>query len=198
MDMFFIEYIILASIVLGMNIIPIFMPPTWTVLAFFVAKYNLLTFPAVLIGATFATLGRSILAAISAKYFRRFLSEDSRENYLTIGKYLNTHQKFTIPLIITYAFLPIPSNDVFIAAGLAKVNIKLLAFSFFSGRIISYAFWIGATRHLADNLEDIFNSHYGNLGVVGLELIGLVIIYLVGKIGWKRILKKLDKTAGAS
>ncbi len=187
-------YIFLASTVLGINIIPLFMPPTWTILAFFVTKYHLYLVPAVIIGATFATLGRIILAGISEKFFRRFLSKKSQENYASIGDYLNSHQHITIPLVITYAFLPIPSNHVFIAAGLAKVKIKLLAGSFFIGRLISYTFWISLTRRLSDNLEDIFASHYSKVGSVVLEIGGLVILYLIGQIAWKKILKKLNKT----
>lgn len=189
--MFLIEYIILASIILGLNIIPAFMPPTWTVLAFFVTKYNLLIIPTVLLGATCATLGRVILANISQRFFSKLFSKNSRENYESIGGYLNTHQKLTIPLVITYAFLPIPSNHVFIAAGLAKVNIKLLATSFFTGRLISYTFWVTLTQKLADNLEGIFSSYYSKAGTVAVEIGGLVLLYILGRIAWKKILVKL-------
>ncbi len=186
-------YFVLALLILGMNVVPILMPPTWTVLAFYVAKYHLFIIPAVLIGASCATLGRIILATLSRKYFRRMFSKKSQENYETLGNYLNTHEKITIPLVITYAFFPIPSNDVFIAAGLAGVNIKLLAGSFFVGRLISYSFWIQLTRHLADNLEDIFNTHYANFGAIAVEIAGLLIIYLIGKIAWRKIVAKLPK-----
>lgn len=185
------SYVLLASLVLGLNIIPAFMPPTWTVLAFFVTKYHLLLIPVVIIGASCATLGRIILASISRKYFRRFLSADSQENYASIGAYLNRHSKITIPLVLVYAFLPIPSNDVFIAAGLAKVRIKLLAGSFFVGRLISYTFWVSITQRFSDNLSDIFSRHYAKTGSIILEIVGLLLIYLIGKIAWKKILKKI-------
>lgn len=191
--MVYIEYIILSSIVLGMNVIPAFMPPTWAVLAFFVTKYHLLIIPAVILGAAAASLGRVILAGISQKFFRKFFSRQSQENYASIGRYLNTHQRLTIPLVLIYAFLPIPSNHVFIAAGLAKVNIKLLAASFFAGRLISYTFWVSLTRRLADNLEDIFSSHYSKIGSVVVEIVGLILLYLLGRIAWKKILHKIDK-----
>lgn len=190
--MFLAIYLFLASTILGMNTIPAFMPPTWVVLAFFVAKYDLPIVPVVLIGATAATLGRIILAGISERFFSHFFSQSSRENYLSIGKYLNSHEKITIPLMVTYAFLPVPSNHVFIAAGLAKVRIKLLATSFFAGRLISYTFWISVTQRLSDNLEDIFSSHYSKAGSIVLEIVGLIVLYLIGKIAWKKILKKLN------
>lgn len=185
-------YILLASTVLGMNVIPFFMPPTWTVLAFFVTKYDLPLLPVVLIGATTATLGRVILATLS-QYFRKFLSKQSQDNYASIGEYLNTHEHITIPLVITYAFIPIPSNHVFIAAGLAKVRIKLLAGAFFIGRLISYTFWVKLTQKLADNLADIFTSQYSKVGSVVIEIAGLLLLYFLGKIAWKKILKRIGK-----
>ncbi len=190
--MIFGEYILLSSLVLGLNIIPAFMPPTWIVLAFFVAKYDLSLFPVVILGASFATIGRIILASVSRKYFRKLLPGDSKANYASVGEYLNRHGNFTVPLVITYAFLPIPSNHVFIAAGLAKVRIKLLAISFFVGRLISYTFWISITQRLSDNLPDIFSKHYAKTGSIVIEILGLIVLYLLGKIAWKKILKHVN------
>ncbi|MCL4366190.1 hypothetical protein M1437_03100 [Patescibacteria group bacterium] len=195
MDMFLVNYVLLATLVFGINVIPAFMPPTWTVLAFFVTKYDLQIIPVVLLGASFATLGRILLAKLSEKYFRRFLSEDSKSNYDSIGEYLNSHKKLTIPLVIAYAFLPIPSNHVFIAAGLAKVKIKPLAISFFIGRLISYTFWVSLTQRLSDNLEGIFSNHFSKIGSIAIEIIGLLILYFLGKIAWKKILKRVNKTS---
>ena len=187
----FASYILLSIIVLGMNVVPALMPPTWAVLAFFVTKYDLQIIPTVIIGAACATLGRVILANL-ARYFRRYLPKDSQENYQAIGNYLNSHKKLTIPLIIIYAFFPIPSNDVYIAAGLAKVRLKIMAGSFFAGRLISYTFWVNLTQRLADNLVDIFSKHYSNLiGPVIVEIAGLLTLYIIGKIAWKKVLKRI-------
>jgi len=186
-----LAYLSLAGTVLGINVIPFLMPPTWVILAFFVTKYHLLLLPVVVIGASFATLGRIILATIARKYFIRLLSKEAKDNYAGIGAYLNSHENVTIPLMLTYAFFPIPSNHVFIAAGLARVRIKLLASSFFIGRLISYSFWVSLTRRLSDNLGDIFSSHYSRIGSVVVEIAGLLLLYFIGRIAWKRILKKV-------
>lgn len=186
-------YVLLTGIVLGLNIIPAFMPPTWTVLAFFVTKYNLQLLPVVLIGATCATLGRVILAAISGRYFRKLLPQDSQANYASIGEYLNRRQHITIPLFLAYAFLPIPSNHVFIAAGLAKVRIKLLAVSFFVGRLISYTFWVSLTEKLSDNFLEIFGKHFSKTNAIMIQVLGLVVLYLIGKVAWNKIFKKISK-----
>ena len=105
---------------------------------------------------------------------------------------MNRHKNITIPLVLVYAFLPIPSNHVFIAAGLAKVRIRLLAGSFFVGRLISYTFWVSITQRLSDNLVDIFSKHYARTGSIVIEIVGLVVLYLLGKIAWKKILKSIN------
>lgn len=185
-------YVFLASIVLGINVIPAFMPPTWMVLAFFVTKYDLQLMPVILIGASCAALGRIILANLSSNFFSKLLPKKYQSNYEGIGEYLNKHKHVTIPLVVAYAFLPIPSNSVFIAAGLAKMKIKLLAASFFAGRLISYTFWVSLTQKLSDNLADIFSSSFSRVGSIVIQIAGLVVIYLLGTIAWKKILKKIE------
>lgn len=187
------SYVLLASIVLGLNVIPAFMPPTWTVLAFFVIKYNLNIIPVVILGAIFATLGRVMLTGLSQTFFRRLLPQKSKENYANVGTYLNQHQHVTIPIVLAYAFLPIPSNHIFIAAGLAKAKIKLLSASFFVGRLISYTFWVTLTHRISDNLPDLFSMHFAKAGSVIIEIVGLLFLYLLGSVAWKKILKKIDR-----
>lgn len=183
-------YLVLAVFVLGMNIIPALMPPTWMVLAFFFIHFNLSLIPTVLIGVIFAALGRVILATLSRFYFRKLFSIKSLANYDALGKFFNKHQKFTIPIILIYAFLPIPSNQVFIMVGLTELNLKVITFSFFIGRLISYTFWVNLADIAADKLEMIFSRHFASSTTFVVELVGLGVIYLIGRINWKRVLRK--------
>lgn len=187
--MFLTSFITLAVLVFGMNIVPAFMPPTWIVLAFYHIRYDLPLIPLVVIGATAAALGRVVLTLISRQFFRKFLSEQSRSNYESLGLYLKSKSRITVPVIIAYMFLPIPSNQVFIAAGLAKFDIRLLVFSFFVGRLISYTFWVSVADRASDNLESIFSGHYSRLGSLAGEIIGFALLYLVSRIGWKRFVR---------
>lgn len=186
----FIEtLIILAVLIYFINVIPIFMPPTWTILAFYYINFHPPLIPAIIIGALFATLGRITLYYISKNHFRRFFSKESLENYDALGNFLTKKQKLSIPLFLTYAFFPISSNYVYIAAGLAEINIKILAASFLVGRLFSYSFWVTASHIVFTRVEDIFSSHISNFSVVIIEIVGLIVVVLIGKINWKKILK---------
>lgn len=189
----YIQYIVLGLIVFVMNVIPGFMPPTWSVLTFFRLKYGLMAIPLVIIGALAATLGRVSLAYLARTYFRRFLPKKQIKNLEVLSHTFEQHKRLTIPVIFAYAFLPIPSNQVYIAAGLGKFNIKFLAFCFFLGRLISYTFWVLAATHVANSLEDIFGRYYGRIGAFVSEFLGFGLLFLISKIDWQKIFTKKSK-----
>lgn len=182
-------YIILAVFVFGMNVIPALMPPTWTVLVFFYLTYGLFAIPVVIIGAVCATLGRVILYFIAQNRFRRFLPKKSQANLDYLSKFFNKKKKVTFVLLAAYAFSPIPSNQVYIMAGLAKIRIKLIATIFFLGRLLSYSLWIGSAHVVNKNLPSVFESHYSKAITFVIEIGGLIAIYFLTKVNWKKYLK---------
>lgn len=187
--MVFAPYLVLSIIVFGMNIIPAFMPPTWVVLAFYYIHFKLDLVPLVIIGATFATLGRVVLYRLSRDYLRPLFSKNSQENLSDLKDLVERNQKVTIPLVIAYAFLPIPSNQAFITAGLARINIKIYALSFFFGRLISYTFWVLTTHTVSRSIEGIFGGQINKVAVIAVEVIGFLIVIGISRIKWGRFIK---------
>lgn len=187
--MLLIPYLLLSVFIFAINLFPAFMPPTWTILAFFAIKYNLNLTALVLIGATMATCGRIGLYTLSRRHLLPRLPGNIKSNYSALGKLLRSHKKLTIPAIFGYAFLPIPSNQVFIAAGLANFSLNILASCFLLGRLISYTFWVSLTHRISDNLESSLISHYSHWQTLALELGSLLILVLISKIPWQNFLK---------
>lgn len=179
----------LGVLIFVINVFPVLMPPTWTILAFYYINFHPPLLPTIIVGATAATLGRITLYYISKNNFRGFFSKKSLGNYDALGTFFKKKQKLSIPLFLTYAFFPISSNYVYIAAGLARIDIKILAASFFVGRLISYSFWVTASHIVTNRVEDIFSSHVSNVTVIIFEILGLIIVYYIGKVNWKKILK---------
>lgn len=188
MDLWHI-YLLLAVLVLFMNIIPAFMPPTWTVLAFFYTIFGLTLIPTVIIGAVCATLGRVILANLSRHVFADYIPKSLLTNYHYLGSYFKRYQKFSIPIMFTYAFFPVSSNDVYIIAGLSKINLKVMATSFLIGRLFSYSLWVTASYHLSAQLSTIFAKHLTSTNTIIFEILGILFVVAVGKIKWQRFLK---------
>lgn len=184
-----IIYLYVGVFVLIINVIPAFMPPTWLVLAFLYTNYHLNLIPTVIIGVVSATIGRIILYHLSKTYFKRFFPKKMLGNYDALGKFLHKNQHFTLPVVLTYTFFPVSSNYVFIVAGLSNLNVGIITVAFVIGRLISYTFWISASHRLSTHLETIFSEHISQGATLLLEIIGLLAIYLIGKIKWGKILK---------
>ena len=72
-------YLILAGTVFGVNLLPVFGPPTWAVLVFFRLQSSLDAVPLVLVGALAAASGRLRLAFASRRVRDR-LSAERLEN----------------------------------------------------------------------------------------------------------------------
>lgn len=179
-------YLILAATVFLINVMPGLMPATWAILAFFFIKFGLRLLPTVILGAIMATTGRWVLAKTAKRFIRPHLSKKTQDNMTALGSFLTRNRKLSIPLIFAYAFLPIPSNQVFIAAGLSGVGVELISFSFLMGRLISYTFWVKVADKVTDDLNTIIVGDALNPKSLLIEGVGLVVLILIMKIPWSK------------
>jgi membrane protein YqaA with SNARE-associated domain len=184
-----IVYLLIGLFIFTINAIPAFMPPTWMILAFFFINFDLHLLPLVIVGAISATCGRIVLALFSRYFAKRLFPEKWFRNYDDLGYFFRKHSGLTVPVVVAYAFSPIPSNQVFIIAGLADLNLKLIAFSFLAGRLISYTFWISVANRVVENLQVVFMNHLTNINTLAIEAVSFSLVIIIGKINWRSILK---------
>jgi hypothetical protein len=83
-----------------------------------------------------------------------------------------------------FSFGPIPTNDIFIAAGLTAIPLTPAVI----GSSISFTIYDLLTKSAVSNLKDLFLGQWTNLGglLVEVLLIGLVIV--LAKINWAQFL----------
>lgn len=182
-------YLTLAILVFGVNVIPVLMPPTWMILAFFYTHYDLKMVPTVVLGAGAATLGRVVLAHLARLYGRKIVPKKLLANYESLGAVIKRNQVVSIPLIFTYAFFPVSSNVVYIVAGLSEIDVRLIAMSFLIGRLMSYSFWITAAHVVSESLDRILIGHFSSAGTIVAELVSVGLILLIGSLNWSKIFK---------
>jgi uncharacterized membrane protein YdjX (TVP38/TMEM64 family) len=184
-------YLIALVGVFVINIVPFFMPATWTVLSFFAIRYGLNFFALALIGAVAATLGRIVLANLSRLVIRqRFMGEKTKKNIDYIKERIENRQKLTFVLFLSYAFSPLPSNQLFVAYGLTGLPVRNLAIPFFIGRIVSYTFWTFSAAALADkylpeNIESAFGLYF-----IGGQIFLIALLFVFAKIDWRKLINK--------
>src|SRR4051812_49174174 len=122
------------------NLVPAFMPSTWIVLAFFYIRYDIPLIPLAVAGTLASGAGRLYLAKGSTGFRDRFLKRH-KSDIDELGAFLSEHPPWLAPFVFLYALTPLPTNNLFIAAGLARVNIVPVLIGFLASRLLANTFW---------------------------------------------------------
>lgn len=189
MDGFQIQYLYLVLVVFAFNIAPAFAPPTWSVLVLFELNFELHPLPLILLGALAAGSGRFCLGSATGK-LRNRLSPGARENLSAASDVLNKRTSSHIIGLGLFALSPLPSAQLFEAAGLIGMRLLPLTIAFFSGRLVSYSIYVlGASSLKASSIGDLIQSAITSPYGVILQIVLMYGLYLLTKIDWKKYRK---------
>ena len=174
------ELLVALAVVFAVNLLPAFGPPTWAVLVFFSLQYDLPGVALVLGGALAAAGGRYLLASGTRRLRPRF-SEARLRRLDRAQAALGADRRRTAAGLGLFALSPVPSGQLFVAAGLMTVSLLPLTAAFFAGRLVSYSIYVSAANLAADNLgEVVLDALTSPLGV-GLQLAMLAALgFLLG------------------
>ena len=178
--------------VVGINLLPAFAPPTWSVIVLFKFNNNLNTALLIVVGAIGATLGRTLLA-MGTRKLARFIPIDTRENLTMGGAYLESKMHLKWLWFLLFAISPLPSAQLFEAAGLLSLNLKRIAIAFFSGRLITYSIYgFGAAALKRSSWGEIISSNIKSPWGIALQIALLIGVFLLTKIDWKSKVRNLN------
>lgn len=181
-------WIAVWALAVALNAVPAFMPPTWAVLAYFHLYHGLPTVPLAIAGALGATTGRAILALGSRAFGARFVPAAWRVNIEGLVETLQDQPKLGIPSLALFALGPLPSNHLFIAAGLAKAPLLPILLIFGVTRCISYVLWISVANVADRSLRELIGPQLGGWGAIAIQLAGFGLIMLAMRVDWRRVL----------
>jgi len=180
------QYLLLFLVVFGVNLLPAFGPPTWTLLVFARITWHLEPVAIVLIGAVAAMSGRYLLAS-GTRRFRGHLGEKRRANLEEANELLFKRRGRAWAVLALFVVSPLPSAQLFVAAGLLDVALVPLTLAFFAGRLVSYSFYVTlatlADRQLGSVLRDALGSPWS----IALQLALLAAAAALPFIDWRRI-----------
>lgn len=182
-------WLVVWGLGVALNIVPAFMPPTWAMLAYFHLYYALPVVPLAIVGALGATTGRAILALGSRAVGDRFLPAAWRVNIVALVETLQSQPTLAVSSLALFALGPVPSNQLFIAAGLARAPLPPILLVFGVARCLSYVLWVSAANLADQSLRDILGSRLGGWEVIAIQLAGFVFIVLAMRVDWRRVLQ---------
>jgi hypothetical protein len=178
-----LAYLALAGVVFGVNLLPAFGPPTWSLLVFFRLQSQIPAVPLVLIGAIAAASGRLVLAFASRR-FRGRLSPQRLEHLAAARDAVSGGRKRALAGLGLFALSPLPSAQLFVAAGLLAAPIVALTVAFFAGRLVSYSLYVAAASAAKDSLGSIVSSSLTSPVGIALQVAMLAGIVALVRIDW--------------
>lgn len=188
--MHWILWLLIAYVVdFAIQLPPALMPPSWALLAFFYVHFHLPLLPLTVGGAVSSTLGRIVLALGTRHLGRPFLSNERKENMAGLGAWLNHRPRWQIAgAVFLFAIGPIPSNQVFIAAGLTGTALGPVALGFFLGRVVSYTVLAVVTKSAVGQIETIFSQYFRSWSAIIGVAVTIAVIYALVRINWIKLL----------
>lgn len=182
-------YLLLLGLIMLVNLLPAFAPPTWAVLVFFISSYNLSVPGVIACGVIAATLGRWILSTYTSWIARRVFSKEQEENVSYLATRLGNTKVTNYLFITLYCLTPLSSAALFMAAGMINLRRDVLLAGFFTGRLISYTVLVTAADHLVTSIRDV--TERGGLSLWGIvfSLLAFVILILFICIDWRQLIE---------
>jgi membrane protein YqaA with SNARE-associated domain len=192
------EYLIAVGVIFAVNLLPAFGPPTWSVLVFVTLQFDLAPAIVVPAGAVAAASGRWSLATC-ARHMRGRFSADRRESLAAAEQMFTASRSRAVAGLGLFAISPLPSAQLFIAAGLLTVPLLPLTVAFFAGRLVSYAVYVGAAAMASKTLgETVGESLTSPLGIA-LQVAMLAGLVALVRVDWRRVLdRRRDRRRAAS
>jgi len=183
-----IDIAALAGVVLLFNLMPAFAPPTWAVLVLFSLNTDLHPIVIVAVGAVFAGTGRYLLARATG-LFRNRISKKSLTNLEAAQSLLTKNTSRKVLTIGLFVLSPLPSAQLFEAAGLMGVRLLPLTLAFFSGRLVTYNFYVfGASELKAHGIGELITKEFRSVWAILFQVLMITSVVLLTRINWKKYL----------
>lgn len=179
-----LAYLALLGVVFGVNLLPAFGPPTWAVLVFFRLTEHLAVVPLVLLGAIAAAAGRLLLALAFSRLKGR-ISAKQTANLTAAGRVLSRDRKRSVAGLGLFALSPVPSAQLFEAAGLIGVALVPLTAAFFVGRLVSYSLYVGgASAAAGTSAGHLVTSSFTSPWGIALQVVLLGAVFALTRVDW--------------
>jgi len=187
------QLLLLFAVVFAVNLMPAFGPPTWSIIVLYGLNTEL-PVPAIIVtGAAAAASGRFLLAT-GFSFLGSHVSDKTRRNLAAAREAFERNRKGGIAALALFALSPLPSAQLFEAAGLAGVRLVGFTLAFFAGRIVSYTIY-------AVTAQGVRNSSFGEAFAEGLTSpvgIGLQLAMIAGlialaRVDWEKVLRRSKK-----
>lgn len=185
-----IPYLILFGIVFGVNLMPAFGPPTWSIIVLYGLNSDMPVPAIILVGALAAASGRFLLAH-AFRLLGRHVSEKTRANLAAAREAFERNRKGGIAALGLFALSPLPSAQLFEAAGLAGMRLLGFTAAFFAGRIVSYSIYAYSAKEVRQSsFGELLAANLSSPLGIALQLAMIAGLVALARVDWGKLLAK--------
>ena len=177
------DYLLIAALIFALNLLPAFGPPTAAVLVALTLSFDVAKAPLILCGALAAASGRYVLATATRRLRPRLSAERRRHLAAAEGALTDNHGKVALGLGL-FALSPVPSGQLFVAAGLMGVRLAPLTAAFFAGRLVSYTIYVTGASAIKDRFGDVVIDALRSPIGIALQVLMLAALAALLRVDW--------------
>jgi uncharacterized membrane protein YdjX (TVP38/TMEM64 family) len=176
----------LFVIVLGVNMMPAFGPPTWSIIVLYGLGTQMPIAAIILTGALAAALGRFALAHAFRMLGRRVPAR-IRSNLAAARDALERNKRGGLLALGLFALSPLPSAQLFEAAGLARVRLAGFTAAFFAGRLVSYSIYAVTAKGIQKtSVGDQFLKTFTSPASIAIQLLMIAALVALMRVDWQK------------
>jgi len=141
----------------------------------------------VLVGAVCAASGRLVLAHATRRLGSRLPSR-WRANLEAAGARVAERRGRSLAGLALFAVSPLPSAQLFEAAGLMSVRLLPLTAAFFAGRTVSYTIYASTADMVSEtDTGQVLLSSLTSPWGVALQVAMIGVVVLLGRVDWRHV-----------
>ena len=180
---------LLFLIVFAIHLAPAFTPPTWPVIVLYSLNTQLPMPLVVVTAAASAALGRHVLGRLSAVFEHRF-PKRLRRNLDAARELIERRRAGRWLALGLFVVTPVPSAQLFEAAGLIGTRLWPCTLAFFVGRLGFYSLYAFAARQVrASGVADSFRETFTAPAAITIQIVVIAALALLVRIDWSRWLR---------
>jgi membrane protein YqaA with SNARE-associated domain len=185
----FFKYFAVFLASLGVDIVPLPLPPAFVMMIFFQIYFKLDMWTVIFVGVSGSILGRYLLTLYIPKLSTRLFNPAKNEDVQFLGKKLKEKGWKSQVAIISYSLLPLPTTPLFIASGMARVKPYRIIPAFIIGKFTSDAITVFAGKYATENAEGIIKGVISWQSISGC-ILGVLLLTALLFIDWRTWLQQ--------
>jgi membrane protein DedA with SNARE-associated domain len=115
-----------------------------------------------------------------------------RTNLEDARSLLNQKRRSVLVIFGIFVVSPLPSAQLFLAAGFLDLNLPLFTLAFFVGRLVSYAIYMSVAVLAERQLGNVLQQAFGSPWSIAVQIALLALVCLLPLVNWSKVLPRFS------